>query len=199
MLVDVVWKRSTHTIDDVGNRGRIEFIPADGGLRMKWFGPIGDFRSGPERAADPVPIDKLSFESGITRLGKGIYSGGFNIDHDLREHTNYKVIDPYYRSDLSLDDPRLDIYGVADSIEQILGRRKFFVETDEEYVLSVVEIRKSDEPETGGWRWHKWGEYIGDQEPTCEYIHDEPIIESVVVFNFVRVERNILEKLADSV
>jgi hypothetical protein len=25
----------------------------------------------------------------------------------------------------------------------------------------------------GGWRWHKWGEYIGTGQPTTEYLDDE--------------------------
>ena len=25
----------------------------------------------------------------------------------------------------------------------------------------------------GGWRWHKWGPYVGKGEPTMEYLDDE--------------------------
>mgnify|MGYP000984510367 FL=1 len=25
----------------------------------------------------------------------------------------------------------------------------------------------------GGWRWHKWGEYLGNGTPTCEHLDDE--------------------------
>lgn len=28
--------------------------------------------------------------------------------------------------------------------------------------------------QTGGWRWHKWGPYVGEGEPTREYLDDEP-------------------------
>jgi len=29
-----------------------------------------------------------------------------------------------------------------------------------EYIISYKEMRKDTEPESGGWRWHKWGTYI---------------------------------------
>lgn len=41
-------------------------------------------------------------------------------------------------------------------------------------------VRAEQSPE-GGWRWHKWGEYIGDHTPTAEYLYDEPEIERVYV------------------
>jgi len=49
-------------------------------------------------------------------------------------------------------------------------------------------IRKDLEPTDGGWRWHKWGEYIGTQNPQMEYIHDEPEIEKVYVYHIYELE-----------
>jgi hypothetical protein len=41
----------------------------------------------------------------------------------------------------------------------------------------------------GGWRWHKWGPYIGTQEPKCEYIHDEPEIEEVFTYHVYELKQ----------
>ena len=40
-------------------------------------------------------------------------------------------------------------------------------------VIAIVLIIKKFQPEDGGWRWHKWGPYIGVKEPHAEYIFDE--------------------------
>lgn len=47
----------------------------------------------------------------------------------------------------------------------------------------LTRLLKSEESSDGGWRWHKWGEYIGTHKPQCEYLHDEPEIEEVWVFD----------------
>ena len=39
-----------------------------------------------------------------------------------------------------------------------------------------------------GWRWHKWGSYIGNFEPRCEYFEDEDeSIHFVYAFDIVKV------------
>lgn len=72
-------------------------------------------------------------------------------------------------------DPK-ETYGVADDIEQIKEYykeeiadpdRKFFIH------LTPVWQEKENAGKGGGWRWHKWGEYIGKLNPQCEYLDDE--------------------------
>ena len=79
-------------------------------------------------------------------------------------------------------------YGVADNIEQILRKYKSLLNSPDEVVLTIHPVLKKDQPESGGWRWHKWGEYIGTQEITTEYIADEPLIEMVYCFHIYCVE-----------
>ena len=43
----------------------------------------------------------------------------------------------------------------------------------------MVCIDRDDQPEFDGWRWDHWGDYIGTQFPTTEYLYDEPEIERV--------------------
>jgi hypothetical protein len=75
-----------------------------------------------------------------------------------------------------------DEYGVCDTPEQAvekLGLR----DMPEKFFVTFVRMRRDEQPSDGGWRWHKWGPYIGDQDPQCEYLHDEPLIEEVYTFH----------------
>lgn len=74
-------------------------------------------------------------------------------------------------------------YGVADSIEQFIDLYGSSIVLDSRgCAVGFTTVRKSEMPESGGWRWHKWGGYVGKQEPTCEYLYDEPKIEEVTTF-----------------
>ncbi len=77
-------------------------------------------------------------------------------------------------------------YGVCDSLDQ-LQRHSLWrvIEQDPRAMALVLTPIRKLEQDSDGWRWHKWGEYVGDQEPVCEYIFDEPIIEIVHVFETV--------------
>ena len=74
-------------------------------------------------------------------------------------------------------------YGVADSIEQVIERWPFLVQDEHRYLISYMTVRHEDEPDRGGWRWHKWGPYIGTQDPQYEYLADESGIEQVICFH----------------
>lgn len=80
----------------------------------------------------------------------------------------------------------LPCYGVCDSIEQFMADFAEALQSDSrEYCVSFTHIAK--EPEPGGWRWHKWGPYIGKGEPTMEYLADEEgFAEGVWVFHIFR-------------
>lgn len=67
-------------------------------------------------------------------------------------------------------------YGVADNIEQIKEYlKKYIDDPDEKYIIAVTPVfqHKENEGKEGGWRWHKWGPYIGKLNPQCEYLDDE--------------------------
>jgi hypothetical protein len=49
----------------------------------------------------------------------------------------------------------------------------------------LTEVRKDDQPKQGGWRWHKWGPYIGTHEKQFEYLADEEGIERVFCYHIV--------------
>lgn len=80
-------------------------------------------------------------------------------------------------------------YGVADNIEQVLAKYKHYVDDPENnFCIEITEVRKDEEPERDGWRWEKWGTYIGNQESQAMYLYNEPDIESVLVFGIYKVK-----------
>lgn len=80
-------------------------------------------------------------------------------------------------------------YGVCDEPSQVLARYPHIVDDDVPRAITVVEIRREDQPSTGGWRYHKWGSYIGRQRPRAEYLHDDEHIDAVWTYHVYRVEQ----------
>lgn len=84
-------------------------------------------------------------------------------------------------------------YGVADSVEQIKEYFKEEIEdTEKKYFISLTPVfqDKENEGNGGGWRWHKWGEYIGKLNPKYEYLDDEdfgPDFKHVLCFHLYSV------------
>lgn len=111
------------------------------------------------------------------KICPGLFFSDTNFTNDIvgknGESLSYDDEYPYGRGS----------YGVADTIEQII---------DSEYVslgrgdfcLRVSIITKSGCP---SWRWHKWGEYIGDRISVAECLGDEPDINYVLVYQIVRL------------
>ena len=67
-------------------------------------------------------------------------------------------------------------YGVCDSPQQFLKKYEALLEQDERtFVVTFTHVAKDpgNKFQGGGWRWHKWGPYIGEGEPTQEYLDDE--------------------------
>lgn len=85
-------------------------------------------------------------------------------------------------------------YGVADNIEQIKEYYKEEAEDKEnKYAISVTPVwqERENKGKGGGWRWHKWGEYIGKLNPQCEYLDDEDFGEDfkyVLTFTLYKVK-----------
>lgn len=74
-------------------------------------------------------------------------------------------------------------YGVCDNYEQIIEKYKILTTSESLFSIVITPMIKNEQPESGGWRWHKWGSYIGEHEITSEYLYDEEDIEKVYVFH----------------
>lgn len=119
------------------------------------------------------------------RIGTGLFVDcGFNFGNCVDK----TGLDEHWFDE---SDP-IPAYGVADSVEQFLEKFKTIIEaSDYGYAVGFTEVNRSEQSREGGWRWHKWGEYIGKREPQCEYLHDEPDIESIVTFSVLRTKTKI--------
>lgn len=78
-------------------------------------------------------------------------------------------------------------YGVADSPEQFFAAYPGLAADERSFAVMFWVHRKADQPAHGGWRWSKWGEYVGEQDSQAEYLHDEPEIEQVVSFEIYEI------------
>lgn len=119
----------------------------------------------------------------------GVYvCQGVNDEYTLEMLTDYKAItncdSPIYWWD----------YGVADNASQVLDYYEHLLKENNDYmnnrkfVILMTPVFREDQPEDGGWRWHKWGMYIGDFESKCEYLYDEQGIDYVWVFKILEIE-----------
>lgn len=144
---------------------------------------------------------------------------GYCADHAINNFTDYEVVEEYghinrngfiySREDFNaiLMDRDIEVlpsgryaplscnfsnsYGVADNLQQILKKFKHLLTSTEEVVLCYHPVYKKDQSSDGGWRWHKNGEYIGNKrsKERHEYLYDEPNVEMVLCFNFIKVKK----------
>lgn len=143
------------------------------------------------------------------RIAEGVYTEtGFNFHHSLR-NMGYDVNEWTFEDEGralwqlltvdNIDDEQRDAlfakakslpasYGVCDNWEQIVETWPELEDDPRHFIIALQEIRRDEQPERGGWRWHKWGEYIGTQDSQMEYLHDEPEIETVYVFHIYEIK-----------
>ena len=95
-------------------------------------------------------------------------------------------------------------YGVCDSIEQFknyefedyvsyeddddystTGFKLYDLLNDSEDGFAVFFYKIEKEPGEGGWRWHKWGPYIGKHDVQHEYLADEDLSDIGQEFVYV--------------
>lgn len=122
------------------------------------------------------------YSTNIVRLGLGIYQiGHFNFEHVLGDIVKEKWPD--------FSDDTFNSFGVCDDFTQIIAKCPELVDDrNRKFAIAVCEIIKSKQPAQGGWRWHKWGPYIGTKKPTTEYLYDETEISSVFVYSIVELK-----------
>lgn len=118
----------------------------------------------------------------------GIYVCGLNDNYTLERLTNYRDA-KNYKSPIYFRD-----YGVADNASQVMD---FYDNlcceyadymNNHKFVILLTPIFREDQPDYGGWRWHKWGQYLGVHDIKCEYLYDEKGIDYVYVFKILEVE-----------
>lgn len=143
----------------------------------------------------PQSDPRLLLETGIYQMrGFNFMKQEFNEnikDYGLNDHlyTPGKGFSENYQEDY------IQEYGVADSIEQIKKLyEKQINDPNKKYIITVTRVDQEikNKGKGGGWRWHKWGKYIGNLDPQYEYLDDEdfgPNFQGyVIVFSINLIE-----------
>ena len=121
--------------------------------------------------------------------GNPAYHEGTGIYRNPEDDVNFD----YYAFEEFDSQPMEWCYGVADNVEQVLEHNKELVDSPEKYVLTYGRVfqDRANAGKRDGWRWSKWGEYIGSHNPMCEYLDDEdfgPDFQGyVIVYSIYRV------------
>lgn len=133
----------------------------------------------------------------------GFYIQGLNgFDSYIEDLTEYKIIKEFdsftgIKDNMTVEeklkcigkDDYRNNYGVCDNSHQVLKRYpELLADLDRIFVVKMTPIFKDEQPEYGGWRWHKWGQYIGDKNPQCEYIYDEEDIDMVFCYHIYEIK-----------
>lgn len=138
-----------------------------------------------DTSLDPL-LDLLNSMNGVNavkQIEPGFWLGGINFDHridwdslDVPRESKLEYQYPEFGPEFHELSVGFACYGVCDTPQQFIHRYRNLLEKDERtFVVSFGHIAKdpSNAGEGGGWRWHKWGGYIGDGCPQCEYLDDE--------------------------
>ena len=119
-------------------------------------------------------------ETGVYRCGCDFNFGlnEFVETNNLTYEDNYEAMVKEWHisanGNLKFPVDMLEQYGVADNIEQIKAYYKEWIEKSDWFIaITKVYQDKENAGKGGGWRWHKWGDYIGKLDPQHEYLDDE--------------------------
>lgn len=119
-----------------------------------------------------------------TRVHRGVYEAHFNFDKEIEDLIVEQWVDfsMWGYSDFYS-------YGVVDHWSQLPLTR---LDDDERNLLVFLgRIRRADQSESGGWRWHKWGPYLGvhshETSIDHEYLYDATDVVEVWSYRVVEV------------
>lgn len=128
--------------------------------------------------------------SGPTRVYRGVYEAHINFDKEISN----LIVDqwPSIRYGDNYDWSQGDTFssfGVVDHWTQ-LPLQLLDEPQHGNLLVYLGRHRRADQPESGGWRWHKWGPYLGVHSPETsteyEYLYDA--IDVVEVWSYCVVE-----------
>jgi|AGFS01.1.fsa_nt_gi hypothetical protein len=156
-----------------------------------------------ESFADEAEEDGTFAVDCIEEVQKGVWlTLGGNFHGTIDSSSNVKLIDSYpnvTRNGDAVSDGEaffnqnlIGCYMVCDNVEQALEYWKgAIINPDEQYVIALMPVLKQGQPEDDGWRWEKWGKYIGTQNPQCDYLFDEPEINKVYCAHIYHVQEKV--------
>ena len=116
------------------------------------------------------------------RVYRGIYEAHINFEHEIEnliadhwpEFPGFPAEGDWFNS-----------YGVVDHWTQL--PLKMLNEDPRPLLVYLARHRREDQPEYG-WRWHKWGPYLGVHEGATNYEYLRDALDVVEVFSYCIVE-----------
>lgn len=125
----------------------------------------------------------------FNRVGKGFYlSDDFSSPQwFLRQYYGYKVEDSFGKMESALKRYDLRSFGVADSIEQVKSYYEPLEASNTQFIVILTPVYREND---GGFRFHKWGRYIGKHEICHEYLRDQKDIDVLYTFRILKVNVN---------
>jgi hypothetical protein len=146
-----------------------------------------------EKTKDPelrTILDVIGFgeKRGIQHVGKGLYvMNHWSFEYELPGGTLVKKT--YSKEENARELASMHAgtwfseYGVCDSPTQFMASP-----TGKALEARPGQLLRKDQPADGGWRWHKWGPYIGEQKREgYEYLYDEKTIDEVYTYHLYEV------------
>lgn len=148
---------------------------------------------------DPVfvrdDVGLVMFGEGYPRkISRGLYTV-YNFDMGF-----FISFPPHLKHNCLGDFPHINenvhCYGVCDSPRQFLDLFEQTLENDERsFAVAFTHIQKdpNNKGKHDGWRWHKWGPYVGNGTPTTEYLDDEAgFAEGVWAYHIYQIDGKII-------
>lgn len=151
-------------------------------LPLQYFETV----SGP--LADIMEITNPGMGGRPQQVHQGIYITPLNWDHVIHQ----EIIEewPDFKPIPHAEQPYLHCYGVCDHWSQVLAAGLQLLTDPRNFVILLHPVVKTEQPASGGWRWHKWGPYIGmyqKQVEAHEYIADTPDVEVVYCYHIYHI------------
>lgn len=137
---------------------------------------------------------------------KGCYWGNLNPENLIDHASAYETYKHWPASSLA--------YGVSDNATQVVNHlqqtletyltkdstHSFFVQgkrlykfltdnPDAVYLIRFHPVFNHHDDASGGWRWHKWGPYLGKHTPQCQYLDEEQNIDYVLIWHLYPLKK----------
>lgn len=137
---------------------------------------------------------------------KGCYWTNLNPENLIDPATAYETYKHWPASSLG--------YGVSDNATQVFNHLQQALETyltkdnsypffirgkrlykfltanpNAIYMLGFHPVFNHHDGTLGGWRWHKWGPYLGKHTPQCQYLDEEQNIDYVLIWHLYPLKK----------
>ena len=135
---------------------------------------------------------------------KGCYWTNLNPENLINHATHYELYKRYTHLAYGVSDNAtqvldnlyhaLEVYLTKDSTYDFFSRGKriyrYLTEhPDAVYFIRFTPVFNHHNGAIGGWRWHKWGRYLGKHTPQCEYLDEETNIDYVLLWHLYPLKK----------